>query len=139
MQTPQKNQGPKYHLDIEGELVPWDEDTITTEQIIELGGWEPSQGAIVIDKKDNTERTLKPGYPIAEPYGIYVPAGLQYDGHDPKNVNKAPDPAPPFEGAWWLLSWRPVPAQWRPTADLRTGSNLLNWARGCRDRFDEGR
>ena len=52
--------GPKFFLDIEGTLKPWDEDTITTEEIIALGGWDPSLGAILIDK-DNNERTLKPG------------------------------------------------------------------------------
>ncbi len=58
--TKDKGQGPKYLLDIEGELKPWDKDTITTEEIISLGGWDPSQGAIVIDA-DNNERTLQPG------------------------------------------------------------------------------
>jgi len=53
-------EGPKYSLDIEGTQVSWGSPTITTEQIIELGGWDPSQGAIVIDK-DNVERTLNPG------------------------------------------------------------------------------
>lgn len=57
----EQKQGPKFWLDIEGKIVPWDEDTITTEKIIELGGWAPSLGAIVIDKKTNEERTLKPG------------------------------------------------------------------------------
>jgi hypothetical protein len=52
--------GPKYMLDIEGKQVPWDAPTITTEQIIELGAWDASQGAILIDK-DNVERTLQPG------------------------------------------------------------------------------
>lgn len=47
-------------LDIEGTLKPWDKDTITTEEVIVLGGWDPSQGAIIIDK-DNNERTLQPG------------------------------------------------------------------------------
>lgn len=56
----EQGQGPKYWLDIEGTQVPWDSPTITTEQIIELGGWDPAQGAILIDK-DNVERTLKPG------------------------------------------------------------------------------
>ncbi len=65
-----EQQGPKYHLDIEGELKPWDEDTITTEQIIELGGWDPSQGAIIIDKKTNAERTLEPGEVIEIKPGI---------------------------------------------------------------------
>ena len=52
--------GPKFILDIEGRAVEWSESTITTEQIISLGGWDPSQGAIVIDR-DNVERTLSPG------------------------------------------------------------------------------
>lgn len=55
-----QKKGPKFILDIEGQLTPWDDDTITTEQIIELGGWDPSLGAILIDK-DNNERTLSPG------------------------------------------------------------------------------
>lgn len=53
------SQGPKYFLDIEGTKVEWDEPVITTEQIIDLGGWESSQGAILIDQ-DNNERTLAP-------------------------------------------------------------------------------
>lgn len=49
---------PKYTLNIEGVgLVPWDEDTITTEQIADLGGWDVSQGVIEVDA-DNNERTL---------------------------------------------------------------------------------
>ncbi len=54
-------QGPKYNLNIEGELKPWDKDTITTEEVATLGGWEISQGVILIDLKDNTERTLQLG------------------------------------------------------------------------------
>ena len=57
------NEGPKFTLDIEGVLKPWDEETITTEQIIGLGGWDASQGAIMIDK-DNNELTLQPGQVI---------------------------------------------------------------------------
>ena len=55
-----QGKSPKFILDIEGVMKEWDHDTITTEQIIELGGWDPSQGAIMIDK-DNNERTLQPG------------------------------------------------------------------------------
>ena len=51
---------PKFFIDIEGTKHEWAEATITTEQIIELGGWNLSQGAILIDK-DNNERTLQPG------------------------------------------------------------------------------
>jgi hypothetical protein len=58
--THEEKHGPKYTLDIEGTLKPWDKDTITTEEVIALGGWDPSQGAIIIDK-DNNERNLQPG------------------------------------------------------------------------------
>lgn len=54
-----EKKGPKYHIDIEGTLYDWDEDTITTEQIAQLGGWVVSQGVVMIDK-DNNERTLQP-------------------------------------------------------------------------------
>ena len=47
-------------VDIEGKRVPWDKATISTEEIIKLGGWDSSQGVILIDK-DNNERQLKPG------------------------------------------------------------------------------
>jgi len=53
-------EGPKFFLDIEGATKPWYKDTITTEEVIALGGWDPSQGAILIDQ-DNNERTLYPG------------------------------------------------------------------------------
>lgn len=54
-------QGPKYLLDIEGQQIPWNQDTITTEEIISLGGWSSNLGAIEINLKDNTEHTLSPG------------------------------------------------------------------------------
>ena len=59
-----KGQGPKYFINIEGQKYPWEDNTITTEEIIELGGWDPSQGAIVINLKTNEERTLSPGETI---------------------------------------------------------------------------
>lgn len=58
--SPDHGQGPKFFLDIEGVVKPWDEWTITTEQIIALGGWDPSLGALLIDA-DNNERTLAAG------------------------------------------------------------------------------
>jgi hypothetical protein len=56
----EKDKGPKFILDVEGTQAPWDKDTITTEEVLSLGGWEASQGVILIDK-DNNERTLQPG------------------------------------------------------------------------------
>jgi hypothetical protein len=55
--------GPKYFVNIEGKEYPWERDTITREEIAQLGGWEISQGVIEIDK-DNVERTLNPGEQI---------------------------------------------------------------------------
>jgi hypothetical protein len=53
--------GPKYLVDIEGNVIQWDHSTITTEQIIKLGGWPVDKGAIEVNLKDNTERNLSPG------------------------------------------------------------------------------
>ncbi len=50
-----------FKLDIEGQLFEWEESTITTEQIAELGGWDPSLGVVLIDLKTQDERTLQPG------------------------------------------------------------------------------
>lgn len=58
--APQAKAGTTYFLDIEGKEVPWHQDTITTEQIAELGGWDVSQGVIEVDRQ-NDERTLTPG------------------------------------------------------------------------------
>ncbi|MCI0458583.1 MAG: multiubiquitin domain-containing protein [Gemmataceae bacterium] len=52
--------GKKFFVNTEGTEHPWDQPTITTEQIAQLGGWDPSLGVIEIDK-DNNERTLRPG------------------------------------------------------------------------------
>lgn len=52
--------GPKYFVDIEGTEHPWPKNTITTEEIVTLGGWDPAQGVIQIDEHNN-ERTLAPG------------------------------------------------------------------------------
>ena len=59
-EKPDESQGPKYFVNIEGSEYPWATDTITTEQIAELGGWDASKGVLEIDR-DNNERTLKPG------------------------------------------------------------------------------
>jgi Multiubiquitin len=56
----QSGGGPKYFVSIEGQEYPWPKDTITFEEIANLGGWQPSEGVIEIDK-DNNERTLHPG------------------------------------------------------------------------------
>lgn len=59
----------KFQLNIEGALKPWDKDTITTEEIAALGGWDPSEGVILVEP-DNSERTLQPGEVIKLRPGI---------------------------------------------------------------------
>ncbi len=78
-------------------------------------------------------------HPGTPPYGIYAPAGIQFQGAAPNNYKEPADNQPPFEGTWGVFSWAPDDGQWRPTADVRKGSNLLNWVVGFADRFGEGR
>lgn len=53
----------KYFVKVEGDVHRWCARTITTEQIIELGGWDATLGAIMIDE-DGVETTLQPGQTI---------------------------------------------------------------------------
>lgn len=60
-EAPQKDgKGPKFTLDIEGRLIEWNEPTISAEKIAQLGGWDFSQGVVMIDA-DNVEHQLKAG------------------------------------------------------------------------------
>lgn len=52
--------GPKYCVNVEGTEHTWPRDSITTEEIAQLGGWDPAVGVIEIDR-DNNERLLEPG------------------------------------------------------------------------------
>ncbi len=51
------DQGPKYQIDIEGTLHPWDRDTITAAEIIGLGGWSAHQGVVEVNLQTQEERT----------------------------------------------------------------------------------
>jgi len=81
---------------------------------------------------------IPPGYPGAPPYGFYVPAGIMFDGSLPNSYTEPAQNKPPFEGMWGMFSWS-VDSAWLPKADLRAGSNLLNFVRTFKDRFLEGR
>ena len=50
----------KFEIDIEGAFKPWNKDTISTEEIAELGGWDPALGVILVDE-NNVEHNLQPG------------------------------------------------------------------------------
>lgn len=55
-----RGQGPKYEVDIEGTIHPWDRGTITAAEIIVLGGWPADQGVVEVDLKTQEEVTLAP-------------------------------------------------------------------------------
>src|SRR5438270_7358738 len=65
-------------------------------------------------------------YPSAEPYGFAAPDGINFRDNPPGSPGGAI--APPFEGSWQHFSWA-SDGSWAPTADARTGSNLLVWVR----------
>jgi hypothetical protein len=50
--------GPKFEVNIEGQLYPWTRDTITVPEIRELGHFPTDMPVIEVDLNDNTERTL---------------------------------------------------------------------------------
>jgi hypothetical protein len=96
-------------------------------------GWNRSSTEVVF------QIPVDRGYPARHPYGIYVPAGLQFQVAGPDNYKDRAPTQPPFPGTWGIFSWQPADGQWRPTADIRKGSNLLNWVVGFADRFQEGK
>ncbi len=53
-----KTIGPKYTIDVEGTPYPWDDDTITVQEIRGLAGIPLDQQIQEVDLQDNTERTL---------------------------------------------------------------------------------
>lgn len=70
--------GPTFQVNIEGTLFEWTSDTITVQQIRELGGLPNDLPVIEVDLKDNSERTLaedevvtlKPGMGFAKKVGF---------------------------------------------------------------------
>ena len=75
--------------------------------------------------------------PPGAPYGIFVPAGLQFRGQRPNNYTE-PAQGVPFEGQWGQFSWSPDAGAWVPGSTAASGSNYVNWAIGFSDRFREG-
>ena len=93
-------------------------------------GWNRAETDVVFQ--------VAQGYPGQPPYGFYVPSGILFQGNLPNNYTEPVSSQPPFGGTWGHFSWAPVEGQWRPTADILQGSNLLNWIAGFADRFKDG-
>lgn len=84
---------------------------------------------------------IPPTFPGTPPYGIYVQAGLTFNGERPDNYTEPASTQPPFGGAWGLFSWSTVDGQWKATAepDPVRGYTLVAWVNGFGERFREGK
>ena len=49
---------PKYEVDIEGQIYPWDRDSITVPELRKLADYPPDQQMIEVDLQDNSEAVL---------------------------------------------------------------------------------
>ena len=56
-------------IDIEGNIHPWDKDTITSEEIAVLGKWTVAEGVLIIDE-DNCSRTLEATEVVVVEHGV---------------------------------------------------------------------
>jgi hypothetical protein len=95
-----------------------------------VSGWNRSETDTVFQ--------IPVAYPGTPPYGIFVPAGILFNSARPNNYVEPAGTQPPFPGPWGFFSWAPADGEWRPTANVTSGSNLLNWVHGFAERFKEG-
>lgn len=58
MSEQDESKDPKYFVDIEDVVHPWQAPTITVPQIRELAGWGPDEQVIEVDLEKGTERPL---------------------------------------------------------------------------------
>jgi len=64
--------GPKFEINIEGRIYPWDHDTITVPQLRQLANLPPDTAVEEIDLKTNAQRTL------AENETVHLKPGLGF-------------------------------------------------------------
>jgi hypothetical protein len=108
-----------YHEETRWVLVP--------RYMIPPGMWDRDEVAVCFQ--------IPPGYPGQKPYGFYVSPRVQLRGGGAVK-NRTDSSEAPFAGEWAKFSWD-MPA-WHATADLQTGSNLLNFVLTFRARFEQG-
>lgn len=124
----------KYSIDIEGKIFEWQSGTITTEQIAELGGWDPSVGVIQIDEETGEEVTLSLGQIITLKPGICFQKQVTWKrGHllddrldEELEILRRKYPDAHREGMWFLIPAYELPSGWSPSsipiaAFLRSG------------------
>lgn len=96
-------------------------------------GWTPQTTDIAFQ--------IPAAFPGGPPYGIYVPAGITFNGQRPDNYTEPAGTQPPFGASWGIFSWSTADGQWRATSepDPVRGYSLLSWVNGFADRFREGK
>jgi hypothetical protein len=73
--------------------------------------------------------------PGQQPYGFWVRPGLELADRRAPN-NYTPSVATTLGEGWGQFSWSPT--VWQPQAEIRAGSNMLNFVRSIADRLREG-
>lgn len=76
-----------------------------------------------------------PGYPGQKPYAFYVSPPLTLESGVPVK-DACASVEPPWPGQWQKFSWDAP--EWFATADLRTGSNMLNFVQTFSERLAQG-
>lgn len=51
--------GPKYEVNLDGDVYPWPNPTISVPEIRRLAGWGDDQPVVMVDLKTNDERDLR--------------------------------------------------------------------------------
>jgi hypothetical protein len=51
--------GPKYEVNLDGDIREWDKSTISVAEIRGLAGWGDDQPVVMVDLKTNEERDLR--------------------------------------------------------------------------------
>jgi hypothetical protein len=91
------------------------------------GVWKQSEASVVVQ--------FPPGFPGNAPYAFHAnPPPELKGGGVIKNATASNEP--PFQGRWLKFSWS-IP-EWRATADLSSGFNMLNFVLTIEQRLREG-
>lgn len=116
----------RFCVNTEGDEHPWDQPTITAEEIAGLGGWNATQGVIEV-REDNSERTLTPGEIVHLKPGHAFCRRVRWKRGFTRADRIAEEvellrrvfPATEFRDQWVRILGIPLPSGWnRPATDV---------------------
>jgi hypothetical protein len=116
--------GPPRCVNVEGTMHPWNEPTITLEQIAQLGGFPASLGVLMIDQHNN-ERAIAPGQPIEVTPGesfcrrVTFRRGLARSERIDAEIDhlRRHHPAVARSGDWVLFPKEKIGGEWSPSVN----------------------